>query len=121
MSYDRIWVQSSEQLGGWLERRTAEAKNLGHEFDRHFNRLYAQGHYVVLVAGKNYCFDELFLFEIDTDAQEFYGRGSDDWESYIGDDDEGCGFQEVSLYQGGRRVATKSCEPTKRVRGVQHE
>jgi hypothetical protein len=54
MSYDRIWVQSSEHPGGWLERRAAEKKNLGNEFEGDFSRLYAQGHFVVLVAGKNF-------------------------------------------------------------------
>src|SRR5665213_1142535 len=109
MSSDRIWVQSSEHPGGWLERRTAEKRDLGNEFEGHFNRLYAQGHYVVLVAGKNYCFDELFLFETGADAQHFYSKGFANWESFIGDDDEGCGFQKISLFRGGSRVATKSC------------
>jgi hypothetical protein len=119
MSYDRIWVQNSEHPRGWLERRAAEKRNLGNEFEGHFNRLYAQGHFVVLVAGKNHCFDELFLFEDASGAHQFYESGFQKWESFIGDDDEGCGFQEASLYRGGQRVATKSCEPTKRA-GTDH-
>ena len=69
--------------------------------DRHAqgSRLHAQGHFVVLVAGKNFLSDELFLFEAATDAQEFYDRGFMKWESFIGDDDEGCGFLLVSLYR----------------------
>src|ERR1019366_8342364 len=108
MSYDRIWIQRSEHPGGWLERTVAERNSLGDEFNCLFDRLYAQGHSVVLVAGDNYCFDELFLFEIATAAQEFYDRGFHDWESFIKDDDEGCGFEEVSLYRGGHMVVTKS-------------
>jgi hypothetical protein len=114
MSYDRIWAECSEHPGKWHERRDFEEYNLGNGFKGLFDRLYAQGHYVVLVAGGNYCFDELFLYADASDAAAFYEAGFMEWESFIADGDEGCGFQEVSLYQDGRRVATKSCEPTKR-------
>jgi len=36
-------------------------------------------------------FDELFLFEDAAGAHEFYGHGFRKWESFIGDNDEGCG------------------------------
>ena len=71
MSCDRIWIQRSEHPRGWLERRESERNNLGDEFMSHFNRLHAQGHFVVLVAGKNFLSDELFLFEAGADAQDF--------------------------------------------------
>lgn len=114
MSYDRIWIRTDQHPGGWLERSQAEKLGLSHEFATTFNRLYTQGHFVVLEAGKNYACDELFLIETGADAQDFYDRGFMNWESFIGDDDEGCGFQEVALYRGGHLVATKSCAPSKR-------
>jgi hypothetical protein len=64
-------------------------------------------------------FDELFLFADASGAHQFYERGFQKWESFIGDDGEGSGFQEVSLYQGGRRIETKSFKPTKRI-GTDH-
>jgi hypothetical protein len=119
MSYDRIRIRTCQYPTGWLERRQAATMDLNEQFELTFIRLYAQGHFVVLVAGKNYCFDELFLFETAAEATDCYDSGFVMWESYIGDD-EGCGFQEVSLYRGGHMVATKSCAPTKR-NEVQHE
>ena len=114
MSYDKTWIQHIGQPGAWLERRQAENINLSSEFETICNRLYTEGNFVVLSAGKNFMRDELFLFETATDAQEFFDRGFRDWESFVDDADEGSGFWEISLYQGGQRVATKSCEPTER-------
>jgi hypothetical protein len=113
MGYDRLWIEFTEHPRGLLERREAAKKNLSDEFDTTFGRLYAQGHFVVLIAGKNHLFDELFLFEDAAGAHQFYERGFRKWESFIGDNDEGCGFQEVSLYREGHLVNTKSCAPTK--------
>jgi hypothetical protein len=112
MSYDKIWIKRSEHPEEWLERSSAAKKNLNDEFNSNFDRLYTQGHFVVLVAGKNFLFDELFLFESSASAQNFYDSGFINWESFMGGDNEGCGFQEISLYSGGHLVATKSCEPT---------
>ena len=120
MSYDRIWIQCVEHREHFHERSEAEKEGLLEEFTTQFDRLYAQGYFVVLVAGKNHCFDEIFLLEDAFDAGAFYESGFKDWESFIGDDDEGCDFQEVSLYRGGHLVATKSWAPTKRIE-VQHE
>jgi hypothetical protein len=120
MSYDRIWIESTEHPRGLLERWEAEKKNLSDDFDANFNRLYAQGDFVVLSAGKNCMFDEMFLFEAGTDAQEFYERGYRKWERFPIDEEEGFGFQEVTLYQDGHLVATKSCEPSTRIE-VGHE
>jgi hypothetical protein len=72
MSYDRIWIESKEHPQGLLERTEAEKKNLSDDSENNFNRLYAQGHRVVLVAGSNDCFDELFLFENTSGAHQFY-------------------------------------------------
>ena len=120
MGYDRTWIESTEHPRGLLERREAAKKNLSDDFHANFSRLYAQGHFVVLVAGKNHLFDELFLFEDVSGACQFYERGFQKWESFIGDDDEGCGFQEVSLYRDGHLADTKSWAPTKRIE-VNHE
>jgi hypothetical protein len=120
MSYDRIWIERKEYPGGWLERGEAEKKNLNEEFYTNYSRLHAQGHAVVLLAGKNHLFDELFLFESLSGAYQFYEHDFQKWESFLGDDDEGCGFQEVSLYQDGHLVATKSSAPTKRLE-TQHQ
>ena len=114
MSYDRIYIRTSQHPSGLLERRQAARMNLSEHFELTYNRLHALGNFVVLSAGKNFLFDELFLFEGASDAAAFYDSGFMKWESFPEQDDEGCGFQEVSLYRGGRRVATKSCEPTKR-------
>ena len=45
----------------------------------------------------------------------FYDSGFMKWESFIGDDGEGCGFLLVSLYRDGHIVATKSCAPARRI------
>jgi hypothetical protein len=81
---------------------------------RSHGRLYKQGNFVVLSAGKNFAFDELFVFEDAPNARAFYETGYSAFESFIGDDDEGYGFQEVALYRDGRRIARKSCAPTSR-------
>ena len=120
MSYDRIRIERKEYPGGWLERWEAEKKNLSDDFYANFNRLHTQGHFVVLSAGKNCLFDEMFLFEAGVDAQEFYQRGYRKWEKFPIDEEEGFGFQEVTLYQDGRLVATKSCPPSMRLE-VEHE
>jgi len=112
MSFDRIWVQGNEHPGGWLERRHAERQNRGDEFETVCNRLYAQGDFVVLAAGKNYSLDEIFLSENADDAKEFFETGFRAWESFADDEVEGFGFDEISLYRGGHIVETKSCAPT---------
>src|SRR5436305_335815 len=120
MSYDRIWIHTDRHPNGWLERRHAATTNLSEQFALTCSRLYGQGHYVVLVAGNNHCDDALFLFETEAEAKEFYDSGFVKFESFIGSDDEGCGFQEVSLYGAGHMVATKSYASTRRTE-VQHE
>jgi len=113
MSYDRVRIRVNQDPGsGWLERSEFERLNVGEGFDAICNGLYTEGAHVLLVAGKNYCFDELFLFKDVAQAREFYNHGFQAWESFPEGDNEGYGFQEVSLYECGRRIATKSCEPT---------
>jgi hypothetical protein len=120
MSYDRIWIQCVEHREHFHERSEAEEEGLLEEFTTQFDRQYAQGYFVVLSAGKNCSLEELFLFEDASDAGAFYESGFKDRELFIGDEAEGCDFQEVSLYRGGHLAATKSCAPTKRIE-VQHE
>lgn len=114
MSYDRVWIQCSENRAHLHERREAEAEGRLEEFNKQADRLYAQGHFVVLSAGKSFAFDEIVLFEDASDAGAFYESGYKDWESFLEDDTEGCGFQEVSLYWAGAQMVTKECAPTKR-------
>ena len=113
MGYDRIYIESTEHPRGLLERREATTRNMSDHFYKKFNRLRGQGHFVTLTAGKNHLFDELFLFESPSNAREFFEYGYQKWESSIGDEDQGCGFQGVSLYRDGHLVATKSSAPTK--------
>ena len=112
MRYDGIWIQRDRNLVRWHKRIQGENKSQGDEFSADFERLYEQGHLVLLKPGKNYCLDELFLFETAAAALDFYDSDLQDFESFIGDEHEACGFQKVSLYIGGRRVATKSCAPS---------
>jgi hypothetical protein len=115
MRFDRVWVQCSGNREQLHERRAAEKEGLSEEFDAHYERLYRQGNFVVLSAGKNFAFDELFLFQTSADAEDFYNTGFMKFESFIGDDDEGFGFDQISLSQGGRLVHTKSTAPTARI------
>jgi hypothetical protein len=91
MSFDRVWIRSNQHPGGWLESSQAEKLNISSDFGMACERLFTQGHYVVLEAGKNFTFDQLFLFETGIDAQDFFDRGFMKWESFIGEDEEGCG------------------------------
>ena len=93
----------------WHESIHGENENLGHGFVANYERSYSQGHVVLLIPGKNYSKDELFFFETAADAQDFYNGDPRDFECFIGDQHEPCGFAEVSLYEGGRRIATKEC------------
>lgn len=94
------WNYAKPRDKGW---KTFFAKN---------SRLYEKGNFVVLVHGKNFIFDELFLFEGPPEARAFYEEGYRQWESFADDSDESCGFQEVSLYKDGRQIATKDSAPT---------
>jgi len=116
MSYDRTYICTSKRRNGILERRQAATLNLSEHFEIIYNRLQAEGNYVVLVAGGNSCIEEQFLFVNASLSQEFYDRGFLKWETFIGDNDEGSGFAEVSLYQGGQRTDTKSYPPSKRIK-----
>jgi hypothetical protein len=120
MSFDRVRIRTDQHPGGWLERSQAEKLNLSNEFGMTCTRLFTQGHYVVLSAGKNFAFDEIFLFEDTSDAGAFYASGFKDWESFPEDDDEGRGFEKVALFWAGGEMVMKECAPTMRTE-VQHE
>jgi hypothetical protein len=111
MRFEGIWIQRGQRLLRWHESIHGEDKSLGDEFAADYERLYKLGHRVLLVPGKNYGKDELFLFETATDARHFYDGDLSDFECFIGDEHEACGFQEVSLFDSGLRVATKACPP----------
>lgn len=112
MSYDRSWIKSEHLSENWIECQDANKKNLTEDFNAHFRRLREQGDFVVLSAGGNFVFDEVFLSDSHSALQELFDGGFRAWESNIDDAEEGCGFQEVSLYQKGRLVATKYSAPS---------
>ncbi len=120
MGYDRIWIKTVDLADAWLERRQADEKDLSKEFDRHHKRLREQGDFIVLVAGKNLAFDELFLSDNSSVLLYLYEHEFSRWQSFLDDAEEGCGFQEVSLYQAGRLKATKAVAPSTR-KGLLHE
>lgn len=111
MSYDRIWIFKG--LGNWLERSAASKRGMEEDFNKEAERLYLQGHSVVLTAGKNCSFDELFLFERCEDANHFYRFGFQDWELFLDQEEEGCGFQQVAHYRRGALIQNKVVAPTK--------
>jgi hypothetical protein len=76
------------------------------EFRSECERLHQKGNFVVLIAGANFMFDDLYLFEEPTDAERFYQKDFAGRESMI--DDKPCGFQEISLYRHGKLVSTKA-------------
>ena len=110
MSYDRVYVCPSADKKTWLRSHPTQEQNM-EEFYREWDRLYKKGDLVVLSAGMH-LFDELFLFENSRDAQLFYEDGYRAWECFLVDEEEGCGFQEVSLYLNGRHAAFKNSPPT---------
>jgi hypothetical protein len=121
MSFDHIWIKDTEEPRRWLDlyrlkREEARTKELNGEADR----LLSLGIFVVLVAGKNYLHDEKFLFDDPAQARAFYEYGFKAWEFISENDEETMGFDQVSLYEAGRLIATKSVEPTKRTE-VKHE
>ena len=96
-----------------IERREAKKKNLLDFFEDEVDRLYAQGHFVTISAGKNFAFDEIFLLETQLDDQEFFDLDYREWERFSDDDKrEGFGFDNVSLFKGGCQVGSKSCAPS---------
>jgi hypothetical protein len=107
--YDGIWIQRGERL---VRSHEGDHGLIDEEFANDYERLYGQGHLVLLVPGKNHSLDELFFFETAADARQFYEGDLGEFECFIGDELEPCGFQEISLYEGRLRVATKSCPPS---------
>jgi len=107
MKYGGIWIQRGQRLV-----RSQERFQVDEEFAADYERLYTQGHFVLLVPGKNYGLDELFFFETAADALHFYDSDLREVECLIEDKLEPCGFQEMSLYIDGRRVATRACAPS---------
>jgi hypothetical protein len=112
---DRMWIQHAGHPGRWIERSQAEKNNWADEFETTCKRLYARGHFVVLVPSDCCCLQEVFLFEAGSDAETFYDSGFQAFESFVDDADQGNGFHEVSCYEFGHVVASKSVAPTKRI------
>lgn len=106
MSYDRIYLCRSLDERTWDEVLFGERQGRSEEeLESEHGRLYKKGDFVVLSAGVNFGFDEIYLFEQRADAERFYRTDFASRECVM---DQGrCGFQEISLYRGGRLVATK--------------
>jgi hypothetical protein len=115
MRFEGIWIQRGQRLIRWHESIHGENKTLGEEFAADYERLYTQGHLALLVPGKNFGLDRLFLFETTAEALHFYQGDLSDFECFVGDKHEACGFEEVSLYYSGRRIAMKVCAPSPQV------
>ena len=115
MQFEGIWLQGGHGLVRWHESIHGENKSLGDEFAADYERLYTQGNVALLVPGKNYGLDRLFFFETAADARHFYDGDLSDFECFVGDEREACGFEEVSLYSDGRRIATKACAPSPQI------
>src|ERR1700733_6070834 len=67
--YDGIWIQRGERL---VRSHEGDHGLIDEEFANDYERLYGQGHLVLLVPGKNHSLDELFFFETAADARQFY-------------------------------------------------
>jgi hypothetical protein len=111
MTFDRRWVEHNGHPNRFLEWRQAEKMGQGKEFDALCDRLFKQGHFVILT--DVWQFDEVFFFEDASDAEAFYESGYSDWEHF----NEGELFLEVSLFRDGCRIDLKSCARTRRNRG----
>lgn len=115
MRFGGIWIQRGQRLIRSQERSQADD-----EFAADFERLYKLGHRVLLVPGKNYGKDELFVFETAADALDVYDGDLSDFECFLGNECVPCGFEDISLYRDGCRVASKSCAPSTTIE-VSHE
>jgi hypothetical protein len=110
MSYDKVWMQCGGHQEKFQERNQAMGERTLADFDIQFDRLYRQGHFVVLEAGGNFMREELFLFEHAADARECYDRGFVEWESPNANR-HGCGFQTASFHENQQGIASKSVDP----------
>lgn len=110
MSYDRAYICHGIDRQSWTEKREAEKAGRGAEFSAEGKVLYEKGSFVVLNAGANCCFDELYLFDNPAHAKEFFGSVSISRESVL----RGipAGFQDIALHIKGRLVARKELSAT---------
>jgi hypothetical protein len=106
MSYDRVYLCPTGDPNTWSERRQMAKQGRSEGFDAEADHLREKGDFVVLVAGANLMFGELYLFEQPEDANRFYEVDFASRESIV--DGKSMGFQEISLYRSGKCVATKS-------------
>jgi hypothetical protein len=115
MSYDRVYLCPTGDPNTWSERRQVAEQGRSVEFDAEADLLHKKGDFVVLVAGANLMFGELYLFKQPEDANQFYEVDFAGRESIV--DGKAMGFQEISLYRSGKLVATKS-QPAPNDQGV---
>ena len=110
MSYDRVHVCHGIDRQSWTERREAEQAGHGDEFDVEAGGLHREGNFVVLSAGANFLFDELYLFAKADHAREFFRSGFISRESVLSGIP--VGFQNIALHIKGRLVARKELSAT---------
>lgn len=80
---------------------------MGDAFEAYCNGLYTHGTCVVPVAGKNYWFDELFLFAAAADAHKFYGLGFHNRELFRESENGGCGVQRCCSIKSDYEFSTR--------------
>jgi hypothetical protein len=114
MSYDVFYECPGLDRTNWRNSRQVGPDDR-EAFEIKIQELYERGNFVTLSAGRNFAFDEIFLFDRAEDAAEFFADGYQGYESVI--DGSRCGFQEVTLYESGRKVASKSDDPDETVEG----
>jgi hypothetical protein len=117
MSFDTVHICLGGDSNGWHNNRRMEPEDR-EAFEIEAQKLYEKGNFVTLSAGRNFFFDEIFLFECAEDAARFFADGYMDYESVI--DGLRCGFQEIALYQSGRKIASKSDDPEETIEGEVH-
>ena len=114
MSYDHVYM---EGIPPAKDRERLSRSDNNHNAIA--DALYKEGNYVPLSAGENVICDERFLCCSYSSAVAFFNSGYEAWESYIGDSEVGCGFQEVTLYRERKAVETKTMLPGTRRQGVE--
>lgn len=113
MSYDHLWIRNVDDSSRWADLCSSSLDETERrDLEADANRLNAAGNSVTLSAGGNFSHDEKILFETIEDAEEFFATGFRTWECFPGDGPIGCGFQDVSLYNSGQLIATKSVPGT---------
>ncbi len=117
MSLDSLWLCPTLARNSWTEivlglddtasRHAAFVKAQAYGLDEHLEG----GRFIVYVsAGKNFMFDEEYMFLNLNDTDKFYEHDVNK-RQFLDEDGGGYGFQEVSLYVDGVLSKTRSHPP----------